>query len=300
MNFCKWFFDKYKEGMKIVSLFLIANLGIYILFLMLTPFLPLFSNVPLVEYKLWLHIAMYTLVCLFSALGLMFYFIIVGVYENYVKDASGKKITFKVKPQWVVYTVAMVIIFTFVGYNGGYENGDSDGFTEGLGIGIRAGLQQPYYMSVLPASMRSGIDPIFAHNATVSINGSVPAEVSLTEYLIIENTDDERVAISPLILSLVNPVTLKEGLHKDLQTNYTKIIITIDGVQNVLYQDGNYTNGVLIDAIEAGDMADMTMTFTLEIADVGSFQDGQSYTNYLFLYQSKSEYADKMPFMVNT
>ena len=296
MNFGKWFYDKYKEDMRLILLFLIANIGIFILFLMLTPFLPLFSNMPCTEYGGGILFWLYIIICLLSAVGLMVYFMIVGVYENYVKDTSGKKITFKVKPQWIVYTVAMILIFTYVGYNGGYENGDSDGFTRGLKIGIIAG-SVPW---VAPSSIGYALDTTFVHNDTVSVNGSVPTEVSLTEYLLIENTDDEHVAVSPLILSLVNPVTFGEGLHEDLQTNYTKIIITLNGVQKVLYQDGDYTDGVLIGAIEVGDLTNMTMTVTLETAVAGTFQDGQSYTNYLFLYQSRAEYSDRITFMVNT
>ena len=252
---------------------------------MLTPFLPLFSNMPWTEYNGWILFALYIVTCLLSAVGLMVYFMIVGIYEGFMKDA-GKKITFKVKPQWIAYTVAMVIIFTYVGYNGGYENGDSDGFTRGLGLGIQIGAHS-YYTGVAPASMRLTLsDASFIYNAN---------EVSLAEYLIIENTDDERVAESPLVLTLVNPVTLKEGLHKDLQTNYTEISITIDGVQKELYHNGNYTDGVLIDAMAVGDLTNVTMTVTLDIA---SFQDGQSYTCYLYLYQSKAEYADKVEFTV--
>jgi hypothetical protein len=140
IGFCKWFYDTSKEGMKVVSLFLMGCLGIYILFLMLTPFLPLFSNLPLTEYEWWLHLALYIEVCLFSVLGLISYLIVVELYIGYVKDVKGKKIVFKVKPQWVVYTVTMIIVFTYVGYNGGYETGVSEGFGKGVDYASSIGI----------------------------------------------------------------------------------------------------------------------------------------------------------------
>ncbi|GAI29118.1 unnamed protein product, partial [marine sediment metagenome] len=173
-GFCKWFYGTYKEGIKTVSKCLIGSLGIYILFLMLTPFLPLFSNVPLIEYGWGLHLALYVMVCLFSVMGLMAYFIIIGIYAGYMEDKTGKKITFKVKPRWIVYTVAMIIIFTYIGGNGGYENGKYVGYSDGFGNGIRAGISFHQIPSSYPANMSLLISlVVFDFSSDVATDGSV-------------------------------------------------------------------------------------------------------------------------------
>lgn len=139
----------------------------------------------------------------------------------------------------------------------------------------------------------------FDHTGSVAGSGAVSADTAVTDYLLIENMDETRLAKTP-ILSLENSVTGTEGLHDDLQTDYTEISITIGGVTKSLYHNGDFTAGVLIGNLAVGDLANVTITFTLEAAVAGSFQDLQTYTNYLYLYQPSADYADVVTFTVTT
>ena len=139
----------------------------------------------------------------------------------------------------------------------------------------------------------------FAQAANVFADGSVPVEAAVTDTLTIENTDETRNAKTPKLM-LVNPVTSKEGLHDNLETDSTEISITIGGVEKMLYHDGEYTSGVLLDTLEDGDKATITVTITFEVAVAGTFQDGQSYTCYMYLYQPSANYCDVVSFTVTT
>ena len=139
----------------------------------------------------------------------------------------------------------------------------------------------------------------FAHAANVLADGSVAVEADVTDTLTIENTDESRDAKTPKLM-LVNPVTSKEGLHDNLETDATEISITIGGVEKMLYHDGDYTSGVALDTLEAGDKATITVTITFEVAVAGTFQDGQTYTCYMYLYQPSADYCDVVSFTVTT
>lgn len=288
IGFCKWFYGTHKEGIKTVSQFLIGCLGIYILFLMLTPFLPLFSNIPLTEYTWWIHISLYILVCLFSVGGLMFYFIIIGLYEDYVKATTGKKITFKVKPKWIVYTVAILIIFTYIGYNGGYGNGESDGYIDGFGEGIRISTTSYPPRLSYPASMSLSLElGIFDFSTDNNI------ERNITDIITIKNTDDERIVENP-ILMLYNPVTRKYGIPDNLKG----ISIKINGLE--LCSESSITGILLDDLLYPEENKSLTIYISLINYDVDTFQDNQEYVCYLFFYQSKAEYCDKIAFTIVT
>lgn len=259
---------------------------------MLTPFLPLFSNVSLIEYEWWLHLALYMEVCLFSALGLVFYSIITGVYEDFMKDKTGKKITFKVKPRWIVYTVAMIIIFTYIGYNGnmghdkyadGYEDGSEYGFVRAF---TTTSSDYPASMSL---SLESGI---FDFSSDIVADGSVHTETSITDIIIIENTDDERIVRYPTIM-LHNPVTDKQGIPDDLK----HISITIDEAE--LYHETNII-GVMLDDLYPEKQISLTINITLAVSDVDSFKDNQTYNCCIFLYQTYADYSDVVSFTIIT
>lgn len=138
----------------------------------------------------------------------------------------------------------------------------------------------------------------FDHSGTVIADGSATA-VSVTDSLEIENTDETRDAKTPKLM-LVNPVTAKEGLHDNLETDATEISITIGGVEKMLYHEGEYTNGVSLDTLESGDKATITVTIAFEVAVAGTFQDGQTYTCYMYLYQPSADYCDVVSFTVTT
>ena len=139
----------------------------------------------------------------------------------------------------------------------------------------------------------------FDHTATVAADGSCAGEVAVTDSFAIENTDETRDAKTPKLM-LVNPVTAKEGLHDNLETDATEISISIGGVEKMLYHEGEYTAGVSLDTLEAGDKATITVTITFEVAVAGTFQDGQTYTCYMYLYQPSADYCDVVSFTVTT
>jgi len=149
----------------------------------------------------------------------------------------------------------------------------------------------------LSASLSSGT---FDHTTTVASDGSVSSDTDKTDTLTIENTDESKTASNVKIL-LYNPVTGKEGLHDNLETDSTEVTITIGGVTYSLYHDGEYvTDGVPIGDLPAGASIEATVTFTLEKAVAGTFQDGQTYTCYLYIYQPNANYADVVSFTVST
>lgn len=140
----------------------------------------------------------------------------------------------------------------------------------------------------------------FAHTGTVASDGAVSAETSVTDYMDIENTDETRSAPNVKV-TLLNPITGSEGLHDDLQTDYTEVYLTIGGVRKSLYHDGEFTTGVLIGTLDPGDLANVTITFTLEAAVAGSFQNAQTYTdNTFWLYQPSARATDSVTFTVTT
>jgi len=140
----------------------------------------------------------------------------------------------------------------------------------------------------------------FDHSSTVASDGSVATETDATDTLTIENTDESKTAKDVKIL-LYNPVTGKEGLHDNLETDATEVTITVGGVTYALYHDGEYvTDGVPIGDLPAGASIQATVTFTLEKAVAGTFQDGQTYTCHLYVYQPSANYCDVISFTVST
>jgi len=154
-----------------------------------------------------------------------------------------------------------------------------------------------------PASVTATLTTgTFDHTATVAADGSCAAEVDVTDTLTIENTDEARSAEEPTYITLYNPITDRYGLHDNLETDSTEFSITVGGATYKLYHDGAYiVPGYEIPGGMApgGEIA-VTVTFTLETAVAGTFQDGQSYTNYMYVYQKDASYADVISFIVTT
>ena len=194
--------------------------------------------------------------------------------------------------------VVCALLFTAVGAGAMYWYRDqeiADQFAAGMAY--QASVSPPL---TTPASVTLTLTSgTIAHAATVAADGSVAVETAVTDTLTIENTDETRDADTPKLM-LTNPVTGKEGLHDNLETDSTEVSITIGGVEKRLYHDGDYTNGVVLTDLEAGDKATITVTITFEVAVAGTFQDGQTYTCYMYLYQPSANYCDVVSFTVTT
>ena len=192
-----------------------------------------------------------------------------------------------------------LVVGLVIGFAGGYYYMQSE-VEEAYQSGYIAGQSvAPTYET--PASLSIAFSSgTFDHTSTVASDGSVSAETDKTDTLTIENTDESKTASDVRIL-LYNPVTGKEGLHDNLETDATEVTITIGGVTYSLYHDGEYvTDGVPIGDLPAGSSVTATVTFTLEKAVAGTFQDGQTYTCYLYVYQPNANYADVVSFTVTT
>ena len=191
------------------------------------------------------------------------------------------------------------VVMLAIGFAGGYYYMQSE-VEEAYQSGYIAGQSvAPTYET--PASLSIAFSSgTFDHTSTVASDGSVSADTDKTDTLTIENTDESKTANDVRIL-LYNPVTGKEGLHDNLETDATEVTITIGGVTYSLYHDGEYvTDGVPIGDLPAGSSVTATVTFTLEKAVAGTFQDGQTYTCYLYVYQPNANYADVVSFTVTT
>jgi len=167
------------------------------------------------------------------------------------------------------------------------------------GMAYQASIDVANPPASVTATLTSGT---FVHTATVAADGSCAAEVDVTDTLTIENTDEARSAEEPTYITLYNPITDRYGLHDNLETDSTEFSITVGGATYKLYHDGAYiVPGYEIPGGMApgGEIA-VTVTFTLETAVAGTFQDGQSYTNYMYVYQKDASYADVISFIVTT
>lgn len=154
--------------------------------------------------------------------------------------------------------------------------------------------------AVTPASVSMSLTSgTFNHSATVDSDGGVDTETDVTDTLTISNDDETRTA-NDCVLLLYNPVTGTDGLPDNLETSATEVSVTIQGVTKKLFHDGDYTSGAVIGDLAPGDEASYTITFTLEEAVDGTFQDGQTYDCNLYLYQPDANYAIPVSFTVST
>ena len=170
-------------------------------------------------------------------------------------------------------------------------------FSRGMAYQASVTVAEP--PASITATLTSGT---FDHTATIIADGSAAAEVDVTDTLTIENTDEARDAEEPTYITLYNPITDRYGLHDNLETDSTEFGITVGGASSKLYHDGAYiVPGYEIPGGMApgGEIA-VTLTFTIETAVAGTFQNGQSYTNYMYIYQKDASYADVVSFIVTT
>lgn len=206
----------------------------------------------------------------------------------------------KTKSNVFALSVAFLLIGSVIGIAGTYywtQTEVDSAFSRGMAY------QQSIDVSNPPASITATLGiGTFVHTATVVADGSVAVETDVTDTLTIENTDEARDAEEPTYITLYNPITDRYGLHDNLETDSTEFSITVGGATYKLYHDGAYiTPGYEIPGgMSPGGEVAVTVTFTLETAVAGTFQDGQSYTNYMYVYQKDASYADVISFIVTT
>lgn len=198
-----------------------------------------------------------------------------------------------------VLIIAFAIIGIVIGAAGTYFYMTDAGYGEGYAAGVA--WQAARDRVGVPASLTTSLSAAaFAHTGTVIADGSVPTEVVVWDTLSIENTDDERTAGDVKIV-LYNPVTDKEGFNDNLETDSTEFAVALSGGTFKIFDGGDYiTNGYTVGDIAPGGSWNLNVSLTLEVAAAGTFQDGQSYTCYLYVYQGDADYADVVSFTVTT
>jgi len=175
----------------------------------------------------------------------------------------------------------------YVGYNTGYSR-ISRTSTTGTTRTIAAGLTGTLNTTT------------FNFTADVAADGSVATAASNGLTLTIDNSDAD-ISGSDVQLMLYNPRTAKDGLHSNLESESTELGVTSGGLTAQLYHDGDYvTNGYTIGDIPAGGSVSITITMQLLSAVAGTYQDGQTYTCYLYIYQPDAEQYNTVSFTVTT
>lgn len=138
----------------------------------------------------------------------------------------------------------------------------------------------------------------FNHQATVIADGSVVADVTVTQTLTVENNDDTATAKDVYIM-LWNPATDKEGIDSELEVKETYVYLSIGGLQKAIYNDG-YTDGYFVGDLAPGDILTITVGITLQDADADTYVDAQTYDCSIYVVQSTINYADAVDFTVLT
>jgi len=163
-----------------------------------------------------------------------------------------------------------------------------------------AGYSAGQAVTARPASIDVNIiDSAFANfSATVDANGSVSTETTKTTYITIENPDD--ITAEDIYITLYNPLTDKGGLHDDLEVDELEAYVTSGGIEYALFYDGDYTDGFALGDLASGGKANVTFKITLKEAVAGTFQDGQTYTCYVYVYQKNANYVTPIKFTVKT
>lgn len=203
---------------------------------------------------------------------------------------------------WAI-AFAFMLVGALIGVGAGYwyRQGEvDDSFASGMAY--QASITP---VAITPASLLCK----FAHGAEalgdtgdgkgIDADGGVDTEDSDTDTLTIENTDEERDA-PDLTLMLYNPITDKEGLHDNLETDALEVSVSIGGVTSKLYHDGDYTDGVEIGDLTAGGEISITVTWTAETCVAGTFQADQNYSCGLYIYQPDANYVDTVAFTLST
>jgi len=161
--------------------------------------------------------------------------------------------------------------------------------------GKLAGMQQV----VRPASLEVSIsNSTFNFSSVVDTNGSVSTETTISAYVTIENPDD--ITAEDIYITLYNPLTEKGGLHENLEVEELEAYISSGGIEYALYYNGDYTDGFALGDLASGGKANVTFKITFTEAVAGTFQDGQTYTCYLYVYQKEANYPLPIKFVIKT
>lgn len=205
----------------------------------------------------------------------------------------------KAKKSNVPLLVLVAVICAIGGAAGAYY------YTQGnYGTGFSAGMayQQSMDVSNVPASLSCSLaSATFSDfSSNVLADGSVATEIPLYTNLTITNSDDARTA-GDVRVTLYNAVTSTEGLDNDLEDTKTEYALTSGGGTYKLYNEGKYvTAGYTIGDIPAGGEWTLMQTMTLAVASAGTYEDAQSYTCHIYVYQADADYSDVVDFTVAT
>lgn len=201
--------------------------------------------------------------------------------------------------------VAMLLVGAVVGAGvvWQYRQGEIDSAFNS-GVAYQQGLGTT---ATSPASITLAGVTTFDQEDEVAADGGVDTEAADSETLFINSTEESggRTA-SGCYLTLWNPVTDTEGLHDNLETDYTDIYVTVQGVTSRLYTDGTYigkdtsTPGISIGDLSPKDAVELTIYANLEASVAGTFQDGETATCYLYLYQPSANYCDVLSYTITT
>lgn len=211
---------------------------------------------------------------------------------------KGENIMGKKKSNMPMY-LAVITITAIVAAAGTWMFTQSE-YGEGYSAGIayQQGLDDTNAPASLSTSIASSTFADFA--STVAADGSVATALNQNTNLTIENTDDERTASNVEVL-LYNPVTNKQGFHDDLEVDTTEYAVKSGGGTFKLFNDGEYiTSGFEIGDIGPGGEWILHQIMTLNTASAGTYENGQSYTCHIYVYQSDADYADVVDFTVAT
>jgi len=204
-----------------------------------------------------------------------------------------------------IVAIAMLLVGTAIGAGviWQYRQGEIDSSFQS-GVSYQQGIAPT---STTPASITLAGVVTFDQEDEVAADGGVDTEAADSETLYINNTEVSggRTA-SGVYLTLWNPVTDTEGLHDNLETDYTDIYVTVQGVTSRLYTDGTYigkdtaTPGIKIGDLSPKDAVELTIYVNLEASVAGTFQDGETATNYLYVYQPSANYCDVLDFTITS
>ena len=204
-----------------------------------------------------------------------------------------------------IVAVAMLLIGAIVGagITWQYRQAEVDaGFQ--TGVSYQQGLGTTYST---PAAITLAGVTTFDQEDEVTADGGVDTEAADSETLYVNSSEESggRTA-SNVYLTLWNPVTDTEGLHDNLETDYTDIYVTIQGRTSRLYTDGEYigkdtlTPGILIGSLSPKDAVEITVYANLEASVAGTFQDGETAACYLYVYQPAANYCNVLDFTITT
>lgn len=195
--------------------------------------------------------------------------------------------------------IVVALVFSVIGAAGAWyvtQGNYNTGFS--AGVAYQQGLDVMKVPASLTCSLASSTFADFS--AVVASDGAVATETNKYTNLTITNGDDSRTA-GDVRVTLFNSVTNTEGLDDELENDATEYSVSSGGGKYMLYNEGEYvTVGFEIGDIPAGGEWTIMQTMTFEVASAGDYEDAQSYTCHIYVYQADADYADVVDFTVAT